>query len=272
MDDYVISTPEQLNLSYTIAGLGTRFLALAVDTLIQIILIIIIFFSLFQLSSWNYEGIESYAALIIVLYALIFHGYYLIFELIMKGRTPGKALMKIRVVRKDGRAADLSALVIRNLIRLIDSLPVFYTVGILCMFINKDSRRLGDLAAGTIVVVDKKRASLGTILSAQTAAHDDRLSDYEIAVIRDFLARRGRLSKKARYNLAARIASPLYERCGTPESQMKEPETFWRTSISAAKLIKWVLLHFALYHLLYTARSADSSHYHCITASGAAVF
>ncbi|MCL1912616.1 MAG: RDD family protein [Eubacteriaceae bacterium] len=225
MDDYVISTPEQLNLTYKMAGLGSRFLAFAVDTAIQLFLSVVIVISLSQLSTWNHNT-ESYLALIIVLYALVFHGYYMIFEILMKGRTPGKALVKIRVVLKDGRAADLSGLVLRNLIRLVDSLPFFYIVGILCMFINKDSRRLGDIAAGTIVIIDKKRATLDSILSRNTAEHNSRLTDHETAIIRDFLARKAQLSGKARFALAEQIALPLYERYGIPESQRENPESF----------------------------------------------
>ena len=229
MDDYTISTPEQLHLSYTTAGLASRFMAFAVDTLIQMLVILILFYSVPPLSSWMYEHMEWYIALWIVLITLVFQGYFLIFELLMKGRTPGKALLKIRVVRLDGRAADPAGLVIRNLLRIVDALPASYTIGVICIFVNQDNRRLGDLAAGTIVVVDQKRANLDAIMSSRAAAYDSRLSDHEAAVVRDFLARSGRLSEKARASLASQIASPLYDRYDTPASQRNDPEAFLRS-------------------------------------------
>lgn len=225
MDDYKIKTPEQIDIAYTVAGLGKRFLALAIDTLIQAALLTAIFLSLFSFSDWDYFT-EWYTAIMIIVIAVIIYGYFLLFELLLKGRTPGKAALKIRVVRMDGRAADVPGIVLRNLIRLIDFLPVFYTVGVCCMFINKDSRRLGDLAAGTIVIVEKKKATLGTILTEHSRTPDIPLSNHEYAMVRDFLARKKRLTPEARGRLATEIASPLFERFETPEYQRSDPEKF----------------------------------------------
>lgn len=232
MDDYKIKTPEQVDIAYTVAGLGTRFLALAIDTLIQSAVLIVLIVSLQMISDWDLaydfapDFSEWYIAVMIIVVSLLIYGYPLLFELILKGRTPGKAALKLRVVRVDGRAADVAGIILRNLIRLIDFLPAFYTVGVISMFINKDSRRLGDLVAGTVVIVDKRKATLTTIMAEQSQKQNISLSDREYAMVRDFLARKKRLTPEARGRLAAEIAGPLFERLETPEYQRNDPEGF----------------------------------------------
>jgi len=158
--------------------------------------------------------------------AVVVYGYFFIFELMLKGRTPGKALLKIRVVRMDGRAADVSCILLRNLLRIIDFLPAFYPVGAITMFMHKDSRRLGDLVAGTIVIVERKKDSLNSILAEKDAVVNTALSNQEYAVIRDFFARRNKLDKEARKRLAAAIAAPLYANWDATEAERQDPERF----------------------------------------------
>ena len=228
MDDYRLQTPEQVDITYIIAGLGYRFAALLIDMVIQTLILVLIIASLYSGLRLTGGISEYYAAWLIVVIAVVYQGYYLILELLLKGRTPGKALMKIRVVRIDGRAADISGLILRNIVRLVDFLPAFYTVGVICMFINKDSRRLGDLAAGTIVIVERKQASLHTIVAEQDSVVNTALSSQEYAVIRDFLARKNKMTAKARWRLAADIAAPLYDRYNASEEEREHPEIFLR--------------------------------------------
>ena len=227
MDDYRLHTPEQVDISYTIAGLGYRFMALLIDMILQILILMLLSASLGFSGLWGNGAMRDFnLALFIVVFAIVFQGYFFIFELLLKGKTPGKALMKIRVVRMDGRAADISGIIIRNLVRLVDFLPAFYAVGVISMFINKDSRRLGDLVAGTMVIVERKQASLNMILAEQDAVVNMALSNQEYAVIRDFLARQEKLTAKARTHLAEAIAAPLFDKWNATEEEREDPESF----------------------------------------------
>lgn len=226
MDDYRLHTPEQVDITYTVAGLGSRFSALLIDTLIQGLLLLVLFASF--LSSLIKDGdlSEGYLALFIIVVSVVVFGYFFIFELLLRGKTPGKALMKIRVVRMDGRAADVPGILLRNLVRLIDFLPACYSVGVITMFIHKESRRLGDLAAGTIVIVERKQDSLTKILAEQDGIVNTALSNQEYAVLRDFFARRQNLTEEARARLALSIASPLYAAWQATEEEKQDPERF----------------------------------------------
>ena len=229
MDDYRLHTPEQVDITYTTAGLGYRFTALLIDTIIQSIILFLLIASM-ETSFLLFGGSSSdlSIALFIVIFAVVYHGYFFIFELLLKGKTPGKALMKIQVVRIDGRAADVSGIILRNIVRLVDFLPAFYAIGVISMFVNKDSRRLGDLVAGTIVIVERKQNTLNMILAEQDTVVNTALSNQEYAVIRDFFARQGNLTAEARSRLAAAIAAPLYDKWNATDEERANPEKFLR--------------------------------------------
>jgi uncharacterized RDD family membrane protein YckC len=156
MDDQLtISTPEQVAFHYEVAGIGSRFLASLLDHLILILFQLFIFWALGLLVSVARvgSGVADLAlALVAIIYFLLFWGYFALFEIVWNGQTPGKRSGRLRVIRADGQPAGALAILVRNLIRLIDLLPGFYAIGLTVMFFNKDARRLGDLAAGTIVV------------------------------------------------------------------------------------------------------------------------
>ena len=226
MDDYRLHTPEQVDITYTVAGLGSRFSALLIDMIIQSALLFLLISPL--ASSWvdRWAFVEGYLALFIIVFVIVYYGYFFIFELILHGRTPGKALMKIRVVRTDGRAADTAGILLRNLVRLLDFLPAFYAVGVITIFVHKESRRLGDLAAGTIVIVERKKDSLPSILAEQQSVVNTALSNQEYAVIRDFFARKDSLTKEARARLSSTLAEPLYLKWNATEEEKQDPESF----------------------------------------------
>jgi uncharacterized RDD family membrane protein YckC len=161
-------------------------------------------------------------------------GYYIFFETLWNGKTPGKSLVKLRVIRTDGTPISLTESVVRNLVRIIDFLPLYYGVGVIAMFINRQSRRLGDLAAGTLVVHDTAEkvhlASLapGAGLPARPAAAPEtrpaagpnpaypveRLAEQDILVIESFFKRRAQLSNRA--SLARQLAQRMFERMQMP--------------------------------------------------------
>ena len=162
----------------------------------------------------------------------VYFGYFFVAEAVTGGRTPGKSAMGLRVIRIDGSAADFAAIAVRNVIRIVDVLVVL--IGIVVMFFQPQTRRLGDLGAGTLVVRDRAAVSLAAavapppvILRTPDAgpAIDglDRIGGFERDALRVFLSRPG-LSPKLRADLAADIAKRLFDRLRLPPGA---PERLW---------------------------------------------
>jgi hypothetical protein len=152
-------------------------------------------------------------ALLVLALFLVQWGYWVGFETLWAGRSPGKRALGIRVVRLDGSPVGFAEVALRNLGRVADFLPILYAVGITAMAVNPRSRRLGDLLAGTLVVrerpVDLSRYDQGAgaprVLGAQLTA-----SEYEL--VASFLARAGSLDAGARERVALGLAEPLARR------------------------------------------------------------
>src|SRR5206468_713521 len=159
---------ERVSLEYGIAGIGSRGAAAMVDTAIQAIALIVALIA-FSAASAGFGAVGglgfgasvSRATLLVGLFALaiflVTSGYFLAFEILWNGQTPGKRLVGLRVIRETGYPIRPVDAVIRNLVRVVDWLPVGYGVGILTMLLNGRSRRLGDFAAGTIGVREGTR-------------------------------------------------------------------------------------------------------------------
>ena len=175
MDDQLtISTPEQVAFHYEVAGIGSRFVASMLDHLILGAVLILV--------SWGagliYGGISAGGggeaalnlalALIILIYFLVFWGYFILFEILWNGQTPGKRAGNLRVLRRDGQPIRAGEAIIRNLIRLVDILPGFYGIGLIAMFVDRDARRLGDFAASTLVVREPLQTRLHDVRVAVT--------------------------------------------------------------------------------------------------------
>src|SRR5688500_8083340 len=171
-----IHTPENVAFGYQVAGIGSRFLAAMVDTSIILLLqfVVLATFIAILSASGGDISVNQLAPWIIAVLGLIaflfFWGYYIFFEMLWNGQSPGKRWVGLRVIRADGTPITLSESLIRNLARLVDFLPAAYGVGIVTMFIDKQSRRLGDLAAGTLVVQDHASLSIQD-LSAKRAVN-----------------------------------------------------------------------------------------------------
>ena len=163
--ELILRTPENVEITHNLAGLGSRFVALTIDHLIQgliAFLSLILFFGGFgalaslltseaapeaplNLASWM-------IGLIIAFYFMLFWGYFILFETFWNGQTPGKRLMNLRVVKENGRPIDFFSSSARNLVRIIDYLPGMYGVGAVTMFFSPSYKRVGDYVAGTLVV------------------------------------------------------------------------------------------------------------------------
>jgi uncharacterized RDD family membrane protein YckC len=168
-DDLVISTPERVAFQYEIAGIGSRFLAQILDSLV--ITVILIAITILAASLGGLFGSGQLAILIeIILGFILLAGYFLISEAAWNGQTLGKRAARLRVVGDHGEPLTLGQAAIRNLVRIVDFLPVFYAIGMLTLFINGRGKRLGDFAAGTLVVRDRERVSLYDLSSAPSGA------------------------------------------------------------------------------------------------------
>jgi uncharacterized RDD family membrane protein YckC len=170
MDEQLtISTPEQVAFHYEMADIGSRFVASLLDHLILITILVIINCAFYGvvlgsvMQGSDDTPVYILLAIITLVSFAIFWGYFAIFETIWNGQTPGKRSGRLRVIRRDGQPIRAGESMIRNLVRLVDFLPGFYGIGLITMFINKDACRLGDLAAGTIVVREGQLTSLSDV-------------------------------------------------------------------------------------------------------------
>jgi uncharacterized RDD family membrane protein YckC len=226
-----VRTGEAVAIRYELAGLGSRFLAVMVDMIAQFIIVIALLigfgFAASSLSRVPLVGTKNgeawLIAFAIVLLFLIFFGWFIIFETWWSGRTPGKRMLGLRVVRDGGFPLDLGAAVIRNLVRIVELFFGFYTLAAISALISPENKRLGDLAAGTIVVRDRAEAipDLDAYL-ARSARAEGGLSDADRLLVERFLARRAALEPSARYRLAAQIAERIRPTLHEPHPELAD--------------------------------------------------
>ena len=218
-DRITIATPEGVDLELTLAGLGTRFIATLLDVLIQFGAILALSFAVGFSSIAGGGGGGVLLALYYVGIFLILFAYDVVLETWNHGRTIGKLAAGLRVVRADGRPVNFVTSAVRNIVRIADFLPAFYGVGIVTVVVTRRSQRLGDLAAGTIVVRTAKQPAAAPAGWADpwrvpAPAHPDwdvsAVTGDEVVAVRRFLERRWSLAPDARarlgYELAARLA------------------------------------------------------------------
>ncbi len=232
-DKLTIDTPEQVALEFPLAGIGSRFLALVFDILVQFIVYVVLFLlSLWLLGglwrSWAPAWNWSTALLILVLFC-IYWGYYAFFETVWKGQTPGKRYAQIRVIKEDGRPVTVFEAIARNLVRIIDNLPGMYAVGVITMFLNRKNKRLGDFVAGTVVIHERKEEEPLWNLPQNAQVPVYRASELklqEIELIETFLARRLDLTAEVRRATAERIATRIAERLNVQDQPRSDNEDF----------------------------------------------
>jgi uncharacterized RDD family membrane protein YckC len=176
-----------------------------------------------------YDSPKWAVAIMILVLFLLFTGYFAVFEWWWNGQTPGKRLMKLRVIREDGRPVTLWEAVARNLLRIFDAIPglviPIYSVGLIAIFVSPRDQRIGDLFAGTVVIrerTDEAPTFAETFsnpvadaafrrVQPRTEFHVDvrRVSEEEIAVVESLLRRRWDLTERQRLWMAWRVALPL---------------------------------------------------------------
>ncbi|ULT54695.1 RDD family protein [Neobacillus drentensis] len=161
-DHLDIKTPEYVAIQFQIAGLGSRAAAFIIDQLLLMLVNILIVVALFFVMD-GFEQLPFFLtsssfpiAVVVIGFFILNWGYFFFFEFFSGGRTLGKKIVGIRVIQENGHSITLLSSFIRNLVRLIDSLPTAYFLGIVMIFFHSKHKRLGDLAAGTIVVHERK--------------------------------------------------------------------------------------------------------------------
>jgi uncharacterized RDD family membrane protein YckC len=173
-DDLVVSTPERVAFQYEVAGIGSRFLAQFIDVLLITAVQIVITIGAGALGG-IFNSIQLFGLVELILTFVLIAGYFLISEAAWNGQTLGKRYVRLRAVGDHGEPLTIGQAVIRNLVRLVDFLPAFYAIGIVTMFSNSRAKRLGDFAAGTLVVRDRERISLYDLAStAPTSAAEPK--------------------------------------------------------------------------------------------------
>lgn len=205
---FTVETPENIRFGYDVADIGSRFLAILIDSLLQGVLFTVFFIAAIILQA-QLTTIELprpledlFAVSVILALFVIQFGYFLFFEIILNGQTPGKRLFRLRVVKDNARPLSPLDSAVRNIVRVIDFFPAFYGIGILIMFFNARAKRLGDFAAGTIVVKMRQDIQLASLLAAantplpptpSTLYALERLDPQDIELAESLLNRRAQL-------------------------------------------------------------------------------
>jgi uncharacterized RDD family membrane protein YckC len=233
-DRLAIATPEGVEVELTLAGIGSRFIAGTIDFSIQLIVLGSLALVL------QPAGDAGYAVFTSLFFGVIFF-YDVLFEVLGGGRTPGKRLTGLRVVRSGGRPITLVRSALRNVLRIVDILPALYAIGMTSIFVTRRNQRLGDLAAGTHVVRDRHgdRAHRGppAFLEEQdlgpAAGWDvSAISGEDVATVRSFLERREQLAGDSRNALAADLAGRLRPRVGGSHERLGD-ERFLELLVAA---------------------------------------
>lgn len=242
MDEVVhVDTPESVDLSLEPAGLGSRFLAAWIDGLVQAALsVLLLIGTVTYIAPSDSRSLQDrlandliYAILLLVLAIILLGIYKLLMEAVWNGQTVGKRMVGIRVVREDGLPAPLMSLTIRNLMRAVDYLPFGYLVGSVAILTNRHGQRLGDLAAGTIVVRERAVDLPGFPTALSRSPHADldrlrehalRLAESDLEVARRFWARRRELEPQSRRRVGRLVAERLAGRMGWEDPLPPDPE------------------------------------------------
>ncbi len=231
-DRITIPTPEGVSLELTLAGLGSRAIAGAADLALKGLLVVFLLVAL--LSALGLDG----ALVLLPAAGLAMLLYDVGFETLAGGRTPGKRMTGLRVVRSGGGRVDLGASMIRNVLRLVDGLPLSYLPTIVSILLTPRNQRLGDLAADTVVIRDRRAvdrpghaaAPPGADAADAGAARAGASWDVsavpadDLATVRTFLERRHGLGLDARARLAAQLDRALRPRVGGADES--DPERF----------------------------------------------
>lgn len=240
-DRISVDTPEGVAVEMTLAGVGSRFTAAIVDATIQTVLLL----AFAALSALAASAAGSGGGFVIAGVAigsfLSFFLYDVLFETLSNGRTPGKRMAGLRVVRVSGEPVGFLTSATRNLLRLVDILPTAYLVGIITILASPRNQRLGDMAAGTLVVRERSGGRRPPVPDLAVPAHDPAsfatwdvsgVTADELSAVRSFLARRAQLTAESRSRLAWELAARLRQVVVGPDDDL-HPEVFLERLVAA---------------------------------------
>lgn len=220
-DRLTVETPESVAFAYDLAGLGSRGVALALDMLMILLLALgelaagAAVFGIAALarvpSSVLLRFLPWAVGVVLLLWFVTYWGYFIFGEVTRNGRTWGKRRLGIRVVRDDGSRVAVLDSIIRNLMRLVDMLPGNYAVGMIAILLSNRNKRLGDMAAGTVVVRDSGELRL----SFETEGLPEN-----VVLARDFLERRSTMTGDARVQVGTAVLRTFGEE---PDPGWDEP-------------------------------------------------
>ncbi|MCT4564799.1 MAG: RDD family protein [Maledivibacter sp.] len=198
MNKIRITTPENIEIEYRLAGLGARAAAAVIDILIQTLAIAVIIITLVAFKIDPAELYEDYqgwviGAAILVIWVIVY-GYFIIFEMAMNGMTPGKKIFGLRTIRNNGQPITIKHSIIRNLFRIIIDL---YGVGVVLMFFSKQHKRVGDNIASTIVIVEEKNGIYGPleIKASEKSNYKYSITRKEYTLLKNYLYRKDKLGQ-----------------------------------------------------------------------------
>jgi uncharacterized RDD family membrane protein YckC len=235
---YAIQSTELLFLESELAGIGGRALAYSYDLMLRAV-VTIAFFAGYGLL---FRGNRPLLFAVMLLFTAFNFFYYIIAETAFAGKSPGKYLTGIRVIKRDGTRISLFDSLVRNIMRLADMLPFGYMTGISVMLFDRQNRRIGDLLADTIVVYDRpKFRDLRAYLDAQLITAErkrgvviggmERLGNAERAIIKDLCQRIDSLSEEEKENILGKIQEKIFSRLevtGTDDPEVVLYEVFKR--------------------------------------------
>ena len=211
-----VETADHVVLRYDLAGGGNRGFAALVDFLIATLIFVGALYVFGTVATWiGFEAASLWAGIGILLTFAIAWSYFILFEWIGNGQTLGKRMFGLRVIADDGAPAGFTAVLVRNLVRVVDFLPGFYGVGLLAIVVSSRSQRLGDLAAGTFVVraprpeLDYFSLRTATPLGAGAQVEIRVLPGEAQRLVREFVAREAKLAPDHRARVAKQLADRL---------------------------------------------------------------
>ncbi len=250
-EQFKVGTPESVSFNYTLAGIGSRYQAALLDHLLMGLIIILL--AIGGRLAQGYDTFSLFSAFIYIASFAVLFGYYTFFETVWRGQSPGKRAMNLRVLKANGLPITFTDALLRNIVRLIDFLPASYGLGLTVMFFNRRWQRLGDLAAGTVVVRENPALRLEQIAvsqylpvaplpRAQAAAaaplvyhpssrpipagmlpsgnpaipHIERLSNSDYQLVRDYLLRRPALAWPRQDQLDRMLTEMVVRKLQTP--------------------------------------------------------
>ncbi len=268
-EQFSVETPESVSFNYTLAGIGSRYLAALIDHLLVGVMLVLLYIAV-SLSKL-YDGFSILTALGILASFVVLFGYFAFFETVWRGQTPGKRAMNLRVLMADGLPIGFSEAMLRNIVRFVDFLPASYGLGLMVMFFDRRWRRLGDMAANTVVVRENAALRLEQIAVKSYQAPVAQ-SSYQSATLAPLVYRADRAASSPGMLPSGNPAIPNIERLSSSEYQlvrdyiMRRPALSWPrqqqldhtlTTMVARKVQPPFPIHQPIYFLYQTAESYE---------------